>query len=137
MKSLIYSSALLCVLLSVASCNKNEAVQPQKDLTLAPASTDCNSTNPVNYVLTNLTGDATYEIAFSGAQNYTFSFPANGSKTITVKPGAYNVFIYSPGNYTEHNIFLDASEPVRESGARVDNFTVSSCNIAHTIKIDQ
>jgi hypothetical protein len=137
MKKLFYSFALLIIVLSVASCNKNDALQPQKISDPASASSGCNATQLVTYQLTNSTGIATYEIAFSGQQNYTFSFPANGSTTIAVKPGTYNVFVYSPGNYSVHSISLNALvQPIKESGARYDGVVISPCSGPQSVTID-
>jgi hypothetical protein len=97
----------------------------------------CDTSKLVNYVITNSTGIASYEIAFGGAENYTFAFPANGSTTIAVKPGVYSIFIYSPGNYSEHNFYLGDQGPVKESGARMDNVKVSACSAPNSVKIAQ
>ena len=122
MKKLFYSFALLIIVLSVASCNKNDALQPQKISDPASASSGCNATQLVTYQLTNSTGIATYEIAFSGQQNYTFSFPANG---------------YSPGNYSVHSISLNALvQPIKESGARYDGVVISPCSGPQSVTID-
>ena len=135
MKNLIYSSALLCFILFAASCTKDAAIQPQKLSVSAPSA--CDSAKMVNYVLTNSTGDGSYEIAFSGKQNYTFSIPADGTTNVSVKPGTYSVYVYSPGNYTEHNFYFNGLGAAKESGARYDNVSISGCSIAQSFRIDQ
>ncbi|HEY2580805.1 MAG TPA: hypothetical protein VGI43_03315 [Mucilaginibacter sp.] len=135
MKNLIYLSALLCFILFVASCTKNDAIKPQNvsDTGL----TACDSTKKVNYVLSNSTGDDSYEIAFAGQQNYTFPIPANGTATVSVKPGTYSIYVYSPGNYAEHTFSLNGLGVAKESGARYDNVSISGCSVAPSLKIDQ
>jgi hypothetical protein len=143
MKNLIYSSALLCVFLFIASCKKDGTLSPvnitKTDQGTAKSfiTTGCDTTKWVSYSITNSTGDASYEIAFSGTENYTFAFPANGSITIALKPGIYSISVYSPGNYSEHNISWGDQEPVKESGARLDNVKISACAAPQSVTIAQ
>jgi hypothetical protein len=135
MKSLIYSLVLLSIFFLIASCNKDEALKPITN----PGGPQlaCDSTQSVNYQLTNSTGIATYEIAFSGQKNYTFNFPANGTTIISVKPGTYDVFIYSPGDYQVNSISLNNLNPTKEAGARYDGVVISPCNSAQSAVITQ
>ncbi|HEY4323673.1 MAG TPA: hypothetical protein VGN20_06795 [Mucilaginibacter sp.] len=135
MKNLLYSSALLCFILFAASCTKDAAIQPQVLNSSAPS--NCGSAPMVNYVLSNSTNDGSYEIAFDGQQNYTFHIPANGTTTVSVKPGTYSIYVYSPGNYTNHTFYLNGLGGGEESGARYDSVSISGCSIAQSLRIEQ
>ena len=136
MKNLIYLSPLLCILLLITSCTK-DALNPGPNPGPGTGPSGCDSSQLVTYQLTNTTGIAGYVIAFSGQKNATFNFPANGTTTISVKPGTYNVFIYDPGNYTMHDIALNDQAHVRESGARYDSVVVTSCNGPQFVSITE
>ncbi|HEY4323674.1 MAG TPA: hypothetical protein VGN20_06800 [Mucilaginibacter sp.] len=139
MKNLFYLSALSTVIF-IASCTKADLVAPGKNVTsVTPISTHagCDSVKFVNYVLTNLTGVPSYIIAFSGPQNYSFTFPASGSITVAVKPGNYSVSVYSPGNYTKHMFHLNDLDPVAESGAKYDNVLITPCTATQQLVISQ
>jgi len=136
MKTLIYSLASICFILFIASCTKNDSVTPISPVP-GIVKSGCDSTKMVQYTLINSTGVTSYEVAFAGKTNYTFSFPANGSTMVAVKPGNYSVFIYSPGSYAEHNFSLNSQQPIKESGARYDNVGITSCSGPQSITIAQ
>jgi hypothetical protein len=133
MKSLIYSSALLSLFLLTASCKKDGALSPVKGPTIDSGITKpsipqgCDTTKLINYVLYNSTGAGSLEIAFTGQQNYTFTFPANGSLNVQIKPGKYAVQMYSPGNYSSYSFSLSGEDSLTGSGARFANVTVAPC----------
>jgi hypothetical protein len=126
MKNLIYSAALLCLILFAASCTKGDLAQPGSHS--GTGGPDCNSAPQANYTLTNTTGDSSYEIAFQGATDYTFSFPANGSATVSVKSGTYSIFIYSPGNNVNRTFSLNGQVVSKQAGARFEGVAVNSCS---------
>ncbi|HEY4323676.1 MAG TPA: hypothetical protein VGN20_06810 [Mucilaginibacter sp.] len=132
MKNLFYLSALSTVIL-VASCTKGNLIAPGKSINSVntiSARTACDSVKMVSFTLT---GDASYEIAFSGKQNYTFSFPG----TVSVKPGTYSVFVYSPGNYSQHNFYWGDQQVINQSGARWDGVTITPCTVPQSVRIGQ
>ncbi|HEY2580806.1 MAG TPA: hypothetical protein VGI43_03320 [Mucilaginibacter sp.] len=139
MKNLICLSALSSVIL-IASCTKGDLAVPEngaKSLSPVSAPAACDSAKFVNYVLTNLTGIPSYVIAFSGPQNYTFTIPASGSTTIAVKPGTYSIYVYAPGNYSQHTFHLNGQSTTEESGARYDNVDITPCNAGQSLEISQ
>jgi hypothetical protein len=135
MKNLIYLPALLCVFLLIASCNKNDAIQPQNGLNKIspvlgqPAERNCDSMQIVHYVLSNSTGINSFAITFSGPQNYTFTFPAYGSKTVDLKSGTYYVQISPAGDYSSHGFSLSGRPYVKAPGARYENVQVKPCSV--------
>ncbi|HEY4323675.1 MAG TPA: hypothetical protein VGN20_06805 [Mucilaginibacter sp.] len=135
MKNLIYSSALLCFILFVTSCTKSDLVQP--GTSVIPRGPGCDSVKTVSFTLTNSAEDSSYEIAFSGQQNYTFSFPASGTKTVSVKPGTYAIYVYSPGNYSLHNFYWNNQQVINQAGARWEGVTITPCSIPQSVRIDQ
>jgi hypothetical protein len=134
MKNLIYLSALIGSVLSIASCTKSDLPpnNPPKPVNPNPAPVICDSAKLVNFVLS---GSGGYEVAFSGKQNYTF-FPGNET-TVSIKPGIYSIFVYSPGNYSLHTFHFDGQDSPEESGARYDNVLISPCSGAHSLVISQ
>ncbi|MGF7040878.1 hypothetical protein [Mucilaginibacter lappiensis] len=137
MKNLIYSPALLCVILLIASCRKNEAIQPRNGLNKTdsvssvgqPTQRNCDSAQIIHYVLSNSTGINSFVITFSGPQDYTFSFPAKGSKTVALKSGTYYVQIPPTGDYSAHSFSLRGRPYVKAPGARYENVKVNPCSV--------
>jgi hypothetical protein len=136
MKNLIYSSALICSLLAVTACNKNDAIQPRKGLnqtdsiaTVNPPNQKCDSTELLRYVLYNTTGIDSFIITFSGSNTYSFTFPANGRKTVAVKPGTYTIQVPPTGNFASHVFYMDGKSSVKAPTARYENVKISPCSV--------
>jgi hypothetical protein len=137
MKTLIYSPALLIVFLLIASCSKDEAIQPRQGLsatdTLAgapPAASDCDPNKMVGYELANATGIDSFEISFNstnGSESYRYTFPANGRKTVAVKSGEYAVLIAPAGDYSKHTFNLNGEVAPLAPGARFANVKIGPC----------
>ncbi|MEN0053887.1 MAG: hypothetical protein AAGC65_09465 [Mucilaginibacter sp.] len=143
MKNLIYSSTLIFSFLAITACNKNDAIQPRKGLSqpdsiaaAAPPDRECDSSEPVKYVLNNNTGINSFIITFSGSSNYTFAFPANGSKTVAVKPGIYNIQIPPAGNFASHGFYMDNQPSVHAPTARYQNVKINPCSVTLQTSID-
>ncbi|MBE7177599.1 MAG: hypothetical protein INR69_14420 [Mucilaginibacter polytrichastri] len=140
MKKLTYSLSLICFFLSLSACNKEENVNPRG----TPPKTDlpknppviCDSASDVNYVLSNNTGVTGFTIMFAGEENYTFSFPANGRKTVQIKPGFYYIMIPPAGNYSDHTFSVGTELAVRGKLARYERVKVSSCTINQVAEIN-
>jgi hypothetical protein len=136
MKNLIYSSALICSLLIVTACNKNDAIQPRKGLSqpdstaaVDPPNQKCDSSELVKYVLYNTTGIDSFIITFSGSNSYSFSFPANGNKTVAVKPGTYTIQIPPTGNFASHGFYMAGKPDVKAPTARYENVKINPCSV--------
>jgi hypothetical protein len=136
MKNLIYSSALVCSFLIVAACNKNDAIQPRKGLSqpdsiaaVNPPNQKCDSSELVKYVLYNTTGIDSFIITFSGSNTYSFSFPANGTKTVAVKPGTYTIQIPPTGNFASHGFYMNGKPDVKAPTARYENVKINPCSV--------
>jgi hypothetical protein len=130
MKKLFYLSALGLMLLA-ASCDKGVLPGPKKrDTLISVILRNCDTAKLINYVLSNSTGIAGYEIVFSGSQNYSSFFPVNGTTTIAIKPGIYSIsVIYRvPGHSTEHSFQLNNASPVRGYEAYYNKIELSTCN---------
>jgi hypothetical protein len=127
MKILTYSIAFVSIVLAMTSCTKNGDLQP---VTKSVIPAVCDSTKLVSLVLDNLTGIGSYNIIFSGSNNYIFSIAPNATATVTVKPGSYSIVIYAPGNVSQYDTFVKYSTyrlPVPESGAKINNISVTAC----------
>src|ERR1700754_51100 len=137
MKNLIYSSALICSFLVITACNKNDAIQPRKGLSqpdsvadVEPPNNKCDSSAHIKYVLYNTTGIDSFIINFSGSNaSYSFSFPANGSKTVAVKPGTYTIQIPPTGNFATHSFYMDGKQDVKAPTARYENVKINPCSV--------
>ncbi|MDN3549547.1 hypothetical protein [Mucilaginibacter aquaedulcis] len=136
MKNLIYSSALIFSFMIIMACNKNDAIQPRKGLSQADSlaavespNQRCDSNAFVKYVLYNSTGIGSFTINFSGENNYSFAFPAYGSKTVDVKPGIYNIQIPPTGNFTSHGFFMDGKPDVKAPTARYESVKIGPCSV--------
>ncbi|HEY4323672.1 MAG TPA: hypothetical protein VGN20_06790 [Mucilaginibacter sp.] len=133
MKNLFYTSALAGLILIAASCNKGDLVAPQKHidtLSSVPVPTpNCSPVESINFVLTNSTGIAGYEIVFSGPQNYNFFFPINGTTTVAVKPGIYSVSVFCqvPGSYSQRTFQLNNMSPVKQAEAHYGDIELTNC----------
>jgi hypothetical protein len=139
MKNLIYSSALLCVFISITSCNKGDLVNPRGSAPVEQApigKSICDSTKSINYVINNATSVNSFQVLFLGATTYTFRVPANGSITVAVKPGRYDVQIPATGNYAKHNFYLNGETVLESSGAHFGNLNISSCSAQAQISIE-
>jgi hypothetical protein len=137
MKKLFYLPALGLILLA-ASCNNGELPSPKKpDTVISVKPPHCDSVKLLNYVITNLTGNSTYEISFRGAQNYWFTFPPYGSRTISVKPGTYSISVFTPkfDEYPMERFQLDNLAPVHASSFSYDHVVLSPCAGPHTFSI--
>ena len=137
MKNLIYSSAFIFSFLAITACNKNDAIQPRKGLSqpdsvaaVDPPNRECDSSELVKYVLNNNTGISSFIITFSGSNNYSFAFPANGSKTVAVKPGTYTVMIPPTGNFDNHLFYTDNKSNINAPTARYENVKINPCSVA-------
>jgi len=134
MKTLIYYPALLCLFLLAAACKKNDNIQPRNgsnppgsSAQVPPANANCDTAKMANYTLSNSTGIDSFVIIFSGAQNYTFSFPAHGSTTVSLKAGTYHVLIPPAGDYSAHGFSLYGRSYIKSQTARYENVEVSPC----------
>jgi len=144
MKKLAFYSALLSLVLIIASCNKNDAVLPKK-VSAAATVTDtssvpkvphsCDSTKLVAYVLYNSTGIDSFTIYFNGLANYTFDFPANGSKTVYVKPGTYSIAIPPKGNYSPHSFFVNGALLEKAPGISYKAMQINACSAGLSVEI--
>jgi hypothetical protein len=130
MKTLIYSSALMLLLLPFTSCKKGDLVKTgTTDVTSStPPPPPCDTTR-ANYELFNSTGADSYKIEFAaaGGQSHTFDFPAQGSRNIAIKPGVYKVTIYTNGNNTPHKLSLNGGAPVIAPVASFSTIDVTPC----------
>jgi len=143
MKTLIYSSALICSFLAATACNKNDAIQPRKGLSQPDSiaaverpKQKCDSSELISYVLYNTTGIDSFIINFSGSNSYSFSFPANGSKTVAVKPGVYTVQVPPTGNFASHSFYMDNKQGVKAPTARYENVKINPCSVPLHIGIN-
>ncbi|WP_426671202.1 hypothetical protein ACPPVU_08190 [Mucilaginibacter sp. McL0603] len=142
MKNLTSYSALLSLVLIIASCNKNDAVLPKKTAAAATATDTssvvphpCDSTKLVAYVLYNSTGIDSFTIYFNGSANYTFDFPANGSKTVYVKPGTYSIAIPPKGNYSPHSFFINGALYEKAPGVYNKAAQIQACSAGSSVEI--
>jgi len=134
MKTLIYSLALFTSFLLAPSCKKDDGLpsinKPQVlDTTkkVQVVNSACDTTKLINIILNNSSSVGSFEIAFSGPREYTFTFPARGGITVAVKPGTYTVRLYAPGNYANYTLNLTGSETEIGSGAVFNNVEVNPC----------
>ncbi|HEY2580804.1 MAG TPA: hypothetical protein VGI43_03310 [Mucilaginibacter sp.] len=141
MKKLFYLSALSGLILLAASCNKGELVGPQKPIDTSknpgPKPPACESVKQITYVLKNSTGNSTYEISFRGSQNYIFSFPPYGDKTVYVNPGTYSIYVFTPNfdDYQNESFQMNNLAPVIGSGAHYDGVILTSCTVPQSVSI--
>jgi hypothetical protein len=118
----------------MASCTKN-GVNPLPQQT---PQTACDSTISVSLVVENLTGIGPYNILLYGSTNYAIIIAPNSSTTVTVKPGLYSIVVYAPGNVSQYDTFVAYSIywlPVPESGAKINNVSVTACAGPQLIEI--
>ena len=134
MKTLIYYPALFCLFLLAAACKKNDNIQPRSGSNpptpsagIPSAKSDCDTAKMTKYILSNSTGIDSFVIIFSGNQNYTFRFPAHGSKTVSLKPGTYHVLIPPASDYSAHSFSLHAKQYIKAKTARYEDVKVDPC----------
>jgi hypothetical protein len=88
------------------------------------------------YILSNSTGDGSFIIIFSGAQNYTFSFPAQGSKSVSLKAGSYHVLIPPASDYSSHSFSLYGKPYIKAKTARYEDVKVDPCSPVQQAEIN-
>jgi hypothetical protein len=143
MKTLIYYPALFCLFLLAAACKKNDNIQPRNGSNspgpsagIPPANSNCDTAKMSKYILSNSTGIDSFIIIFSGDQNYTFSFPAQGSKSVSLKPGTYNVLIPPANDYSSHSFSLYGQSYIKAKTARYENVQVNPCAVQQQAEIN-
>lgn len=82
----------------------------------------------VSFTLTNYTGIGTFQVAFSGPYNHTYTFPSYGSTTIQVPAGTYTVQIYPTGDYSYHTFMLGSRDAVYAPGTTFYNVSIMPSN---------
>ena len=143
MKTLIYYPALFCLFLLAAACKKNDNIQPRNgsnspapSAPIPPSASDCDTSKMAKYILSNSTGIDSFVIIFSGQQNYTFSFPANGSKSVSLKSGTYHVLIPPAGDYSSHSFSLYGRPYIKAKTARYEDVKVNPCSAPQQAEIN-
>lgn len=98
--------------------------------TFANTNGTCTQTNtPVSFNLVNSVNIAGYTANFSGSNSLSFSIPTNGSSTVTVPAGTYNISINPVGNYSVNHTFMLTGQPnVVGPGCSFQNIVVSPGN---------
>jgi hypothetical protein len=82
----------------------------------------------VSFTLTNYTGIGTFQVAFSGPYNHTYTFPSYGSTTIQVPSGTYTVQIYPTGDYSYHTFMLGSRSSVYAPGTTFYSVSITASN---------
>lgn len=143
MKTLIYYPALFFLLISAAACKKNDNIQPRggsnspsPSAGIPPVNPGCDTAKMTTYILSNSTGIDSFVITFSGNQSYTFKFPANGSKTVSLKSGTYYVFIPPTGDYTSHGFSMYGQSYIKDKGAKYENIKADPCTLNKQVQIN-
>ncbi|MBE7177602.1 MAG: hypothetical protein INR69_14435 [Mucilaginibacter polytrichastri] len=138
MKKPMFSISLICLILFISACHKEDNISPSGVLprtgldNTPPAA--CETEGGVQYVLSNSTGVDGFTIIFAGEQVYTFYFPKQGRTEVSVKPGIYNILI-PPNDQIPHMFTVGNEKSIHGVKAAFQQVRVSSCDINQVAQI--